>query len=148
MTMPSQNLSAESFGEERVEISFPAAADLVVLARFTAATVGARAGFDVDEIEDLRLAVDELCVSLGPQYDDDCLRIVFARSNESVTIEASFASSHRPGDRRSMARTTIWEQSSELSAQLLDSLVDDHGFQILEGQRRTWLRKQRSAGIQ
>ena len=51
---------------EVIEISIPGSVDLVVLARFTAATIGARADFDLDEIDDLRLAVDELSVSFGP----------------------------------------------------------------------------------
>ena len=46
-----------------VELTIPVRADLVVLARLTAATVASRADFDVEEIEDLRLAVDELCIS-------------------------------------------------------------------------------------
>ena len=47
-----------------VTLSIPVSADLLVLVRLTAATVASRAGFDVEEIEDLRLAVDELCISL------------------------------------------------------------------------------------
>ena len=47
-----------------VELTIPVKADLVVLARLTAATVASRADFDVEEIEDLRLAVDELCISV------------------------------------------------------------------------------------
>ncbi len=43
-----------------VELTLPAGSDLIVLARFTAVTLGSRAGFDIEEIEDLRLAVDEL----------------------------------------------------------------------------------------
>ncbi len=47
---------------EPVELSIPVQSDLIVLARLTAATVASRAGFDVEEVDDLRLAVDELCV--------------------------------------------------------------------------------------
>ena len=49
---------------DTVELTIPVRADLVVLARLTAATVASRADFDVEEIEDLRLAVDELCISV------------------------------------------------------------------------------------
>ncbi len=49
---------------DTVELTLPVRADLVVLARFAAGTIASRADFDVEEIEDLRLAVDELCVSL------------------------------------------------------------------------------------
>ena len=50
---------------DTVELTLPIRADLVVLARFAAATIASRADFDVEEIEDLRLAVDELCISVA-----------------------------------------------------------------------------------
>ena len=62
---------------ELIEIVFPSSVELIVLARFTAATVGARANFDLNEIDDLRLAVDELSVSFGPLDGDTCLRYEF-----------------------------------------------------------------------
>ena len=78
--------SVESPARELIQLSFPASGDLVVLARFTAATVAARAGFDIDEIEDLRLAVDELCVSLGPLGDGASVRMEFGRLDDTVTV--------------------------------------------------------------
>src|ERR1700722_18647704 len=74
---------------EVIEISLPGSVDLVVIARFTAATVGARAGFDLDEIDDLRLAVDELSVSFGPLDGDTCLRYEFVRDAGSVTVRCT-----------------------------------------------------------
>ncbi len=47
----------------RVELALSVEDDLLVLARFTVSAVASRAGFDVEEIEDLRLAVDELCLA-------------------------------------------------------------------------------------
>ncbi len=49
---------------EYVEITFPARAEFVSVARLTAATVAARRGFTYDEIEDLKIAVGEACTSL------------------------------------------------------------------------------------
>ncbi len=72
-----------------VEISFPGSVDFVVIARFTAATVGARAGFDLNEIDDLRLAVDELSISFGPLNADACLRYEFVRDGETVTVRCT-----------------------------------------------------------
>ena len=47
---------------DRVELTFPARGDLIVLARLVTSAVSARAGFDIEELEDLRLAVGELCL--------------------------------------------------------------------------------------
>ena len=62
-----------------VELTIPVTADLVVLARLTAATVASRADFDVEEIEDLRLAVDELCISVIQGSSDGRLDLQFSR---------------------------------------------------------------------
>ncbi len=60
-----------------VELSIPVTADLVVLARLTASTVASRSNFDVEEVEDLRLAVDELCVSMVHDRTDGRLTLRF-----------------------------------------------------------------------
>ncbi len=129
---------------ELVELSFPANVDLVVLARFTAATVAARAGFDVEEIEDLRLAVDELCVSFGPIEASLGVRLQFMRTDHRVRIVCHF----EPRDLPSGNSTAVDSQSlnspraDELSRQLLDALVDEHGRENRDGLPCAWLEKQ------
>jgi len=51
-------------GAETVEVTIPARAEFVSVARLTAAAVAARRGFTYDEIEDLKIAVGEACASL------------------------------------------------------------------------------------
>jgi hypothetical protein len=125
----------------------------VVLARFTAATIGARAGFDLDEIDDLRLAVDELSVSFGPLEAETRLRYSFLREGGTVNVRCT----REPSDEEVVVvagaghteRDLIdWRQARELSAQLLDELVTAHGREIANGRSVAWLSKQRgpSAG--
>ena len=71
-------MSTNNPTSELVELSIPVRADLVVLARLTAATVASRAGFGVDEIEDLRLAVEELCLSVVDGDDGGRLHLTYA----------------------------------------------------------------------
>jgi hypothetical protein len=142
---------------EVIEISLPGSVDLVVIARFTAATVGARAGFDLDEIDDLRLAVDELSVSFGPLDGDTCLRYEFLRDRGSVTVRCT----REPNTTNSTKRAdpplgdaagrverdlSYWEHARELSTVLLDELVDSHGREVTPGRSVAWLTKQRQAG--
>jgi len=47
-----------------VELTFPVRSDLLVLARLTAAALASRADFGIEDIEDLRLVVEELCLSV------------------------------------------------------------------------------------
>jgi len=47
-----------------VELCIPADPIYVRIARLAAGDMGGRAGFSVDELDDVRLAVDEVCASL------------------------------------------------------------------------------------
>jgi serine/threonine-protein kinase RsbW len=49
----------------QITITFPAAPEFLRLARLTSADAGSRAGFDYEDIDDLRIAVSELCSLLG-----------------------------------------------------------------------------------
>jgi hypothetical protein len=128
---------------ERVEIFFPSSVELVVLARFAAATIGARAGFDLDEIDDLRLAVDELSVSFGPLEGDTCLRYEFLRDAAVVTVRCTREPTMDWNGRTDRASDVIdWHQARDLSEQLLDELVTSHGREMLHGRSVAWLTKQ------
>jgi hypothetical protein len=133
---------------EVIEISIPGSVDLVVLARFTAATIGTRAGFDLDEIDDLRLAVDELSVSFGPLDADTRLRYTFLRESHTVHVRCTREPSDGGGSAGHPERDVIdWQQARELSAQLLDELVTAHGREIVNGRSVAWLTKRRSTGV-
>jgi hypothetical protein len=122
-----------------VELVIPVNADLVVLARMTAATVGSRANFDVEEIEDLRLAVNELCISLVQGSTDGRLELRFTRTDDAVEVACTYLPVPS-----SQSEWHLEEALKGLSARILDALVDDHGVDDGGGNRRAWLRKQRA----
>jgi serine/threonine-protein kinase RsbW len=125
---------------DRIELRFPARGDLIVLARLVTSAVSARAGFDIEELEDLRLAVGELCLltlhGSDGRHGDLCLELmVFADAiGIDCTLErASVASAPEPeGD-----------EAARLSEQILGALVDEHGRESQDGSVRAWLRKRR-----
>ena len=131
---------------EHVEIVMPADADLVVLARFTAAAVAARANFDIDEIEDLRLAVDELCISFGPISEYQNLRLEFDRNRDTVRISCVFEPKDlRYNDAKDVYDGVDWKRTNELSRQLLEALVDSHGRDVAHDRPCAWLEKRGNA---
>lgn len=122
---------------EPVELIIPVQSDLIVLARLTAATVASRAGFNVEEVEDLRLAVDELCVSIVNGSRDGRLNLTFLSSDGTVEVVCAL-------DGPAPASPTDDDDDYDergLSVRILDALVDEHGEENGNGQRRVWLRK-------
>ena len=125
---------------DRIELKFPARGDLIVLARLVTSAISARAGFDIEELEDLRLAVGELCLLTLQGSDarsgDLCLELtVFGDAIGVVcTLERATAADVPGPDGAEVA---------QLSEQILDALVDEHGRESQDGFVRTWLRKRR-----
>lgn len=119
-----------------VELSIPVQADLVVLARLTAATVAARAGFGVEDIEDLRLAVEELCLSLVGTARDGRLHLTYECEGNAITVQCWYEDAGRVG--------VPGEGADDLSLRILDALVDEHGREVRKGRPSAWLCKRRA----
>jgi anti-sigma regulatory factor (Ser/Thr protein kinase) len=122
-----------------VGLRIPSGADLLVLARLTAATVASRAGFDVEEVEDLRLAVDELCVALIRPGTDGTLTLEFTRDADLIEVRCGYE----------VLETAPSVEADDdlidgLSDRILDALVDDHGRLLVDGNEQAWLRKRRA----
>ncbi len=147
---------------DSIELSIPARADLLQLVRLTAGVVAARAGLGLDDVEDLRLGVEELCLSLvGPTGDaPGRLTLRYGWDDEKVEITCTLRSegaggapADRDGDAGGSASTPVSEASAwsqhervrrDLSSQILDALVDEHGQIHGEEGPAAWLRMRRS----
>jgi serine/threonine-protein kinase RsbW len=123
---------------DRIELTFPARPDLVVLARLVASAASARAGFDIEELEDLRVAVNELCMLAMQGSDAGALCLVLTMHDDAIGADCTLERAAAAG-----APTPEGEEIARLSEQILDALVDEHGREIRDGAVRTWLRKQR-----
>jgi serine/threonine-protein kinase RsbW len=125
---------------DHIELTFPARGDLIVLARLVTSAVSARAGFDIEELEDLRLAVGELCLLTlqGSDERQGDVRLELTVSDGSIwaacTLERAAAAEAAPPEADDILM---------LSEQILDALVDEHGREQHDGSVRAWLRKGR-----
>jgi hypothetical protein len=106
--------------ESSVRVSFPATADFMRLARLAAADAGSRAGLDFEEIDDLRIAVNELCVMLAGSDSETMMTLDFvpAPSGLVVTGSAPHAGALAVG---------------ELSSAIIDAVADEHQIGTQDG---------------
>jgi hypothetical protein len=102
--------------------------------------ISARAGFDIESLEDLRLAVGELCLlalqGSDARHGDLCLEFTVAADVIDITCTLAGAG---PGSRD--AEDT--GEADQLSEQILSALVDEYGRTQDDGAVRAWLRKRR-----
>jgi hypothetical protein len=125
-----------------VDLSIPVRADLLILARLTASTIASRADFGIEEVEDLRLVTEELCLSVIGDAKDGVVRLRFIRDQGDITIECSLL----PGDQAEAPAGTPGEpdEPDELSLRIIEALVDEHGFDLANGRSQAWIRKRGS----
>ena len=119
-----------------VELALPVEDDLLVLARFAVSAVASRAGFDIEEIEDLRLAVDELCLLVLRGRRAGRLLLVLSADPGRIDVWCHYDGADPPQDEA--------VGGGELSARILDALVDDHGPDRRDGRTGAHLCKQRT----
>jgi hypothetical protein len=120
-----------------VELSLSVEDDLLVLARLAVSAVASRAGFDIEEIEDLRLAVDELCLLV--QQGRRTGRLVLTMATEPGCIEVWC---HYEGADAAVGGAA--DEEVELSERILDALVDEHGPSARAGRPGAHLVKRRA----
>jgi serine/threonine-protein kinase RsbW len=105
---------------EVVRLSVPGSLEYVRVVRLTAAAVAARVGFDIEEIEDLRVAVDELASVVIEAGDGAEITFMFSNRDDTFVMEGS-------------AAVTASPSIDDLSRQILSVVVDDFELDTADG---------------
>ncbi len=110
--------------DNNITLTLPAVPDFVRLARLTVASLATKVGFSYDEVEDLRIAVGEGCsLLIGPDGGSGTLTLRFRASPTGLDVQMDRA----PSD------AALDGEGSDLSAQILDAVVDRYEFSSLDG---------------
>jgi serine/threonine-protein kinase RsbW len=112
---------------ETVRLTVPAALEYVRIVRLTASGVASRLGFDVEEIEDLRVAVDELTSLVVDAAEGNELEVVFAVYDNALHIDGVASAATAGGT------NTIVE---DLTGQILAAVVDEWRLEETDGRLR------------
>lgn len=107
-----------------IELTIPPDARLLRMVRLVASGLATTAGFDVDEIEDLRIAVDEAVTALLEGGNGARVPLRFEVAAGQLTMTGTTpASGADPLD----------ADRIELSTQILASVCDDHELRVDDG---------------
>jgi anti-sigma regulatory factor (Ser/Thr protein kinase) len=128
-------MAAEQPTRDEVRLAVPATPEFLRLARVTATGLASRLGFTFDEVEDLRLAIDELCYSLiGSKGRAGTVELRYLVRAQALEVEGVGAFDEPVGELR----------LSELSERILTALVDEHELTSGNATPRFRLLKRRS----
>ena len=122
-----------------VRLVVPAAPEYLRLVRLTAAGLASRLGFTFDEVEDLRIAVDDLCFHLlgdgsdEGELDGRTMDLIYSAGPDFISITG----------RADLSGAV--PEPSDRSEQILDALVDEHEVTGSKGMVTFRLKKQRES---
>jgi serine/threonine-protein kinase RsbW len=120
-----------------VRLAVPAAPEFLRLARLTAAGVASRMGFTYDEVEDLRIAIDELCFALvGSRGRAGTIELRYTFDDDGLVVE---------GTGTFIEPVPAVPALSALSRQILSAVVDEHEVSTGDGGPRFRLLKRRAS---
>jgi hypothetical protein len=113
-----------------VLLGFPAKPENVRLARLTAAAIGSRMGFGLEQLDDVRMAVDELCYCLmGDSGVPAELSLTFYPVPDGIGVEGTLPNA---------AGASLPRELPVLSKRIFDALTSTYECQ-LDGADR-WFR--------
>jgi anti-sigma regulatory factor (Ser/Thr protein kinase) len=119
--------------EDEVRLDVPATPEFLHLARVTASGLASRLGFSFEEVEDLRLALDELCFALiGSHGRAGSVQLRYSLADGSLRVEGkgSFKSAH--------PELVLTEFSQKILSALVDEYevyggdLDGPGFRVVK----------------
>jgi serine/threonine-protein kinase RsbW len=122
-------------GQDIVLLAVPASGAYLGVLRTATAGLAARLQFTLDEIEDLRIAVDEACaILLAVAALDAELACRFTVTDDTLTVEAAVPAAS-PAVRLPSGESFAW--------QVLSALTDEVSAQVMNGRVMIQLTKRR-----
>jgi serine/threonine-protein kinase RsbW len=114
-----------------VVLQVPAVAASLRVVRMVAATLAADDGFDIDEVDEVRMAVDELCAAVIEARPASPLHIQFKLDGHrlAVRVEADQPAAGAVG------------AVDELRAAVLGATAGEHELAVVDGRAVAWLTK-------
>jgi serine/threonine-protein kinase RsbW len=120
--MSAAELSDTDESEQVVRLSVPAALEYVRIIRLTGSGVASRLSFDVEEIENLRVAIDELASMAIEAADGGLLEITFLSGENELRIEGC-----------APAKAGAEVGIDALTGQILKAVIDDYELRTDSG---------------
>jgi anti-sigma regulatory factor (Ser/Thr protein kinase) len=109
---------------DRIQLELPSDTRYLRLARLLASGVATSCGLPLEEVEDFRIAVDELCATLIEVGTGDPVTVVFEVAPDQLVVH---------GRTRARVSDDLDDERLRLSVQILDVVADGHDMTQVDG---------------
>ena len=113
----------------QIQLVIPGSPEFLRLARLAAADVGSRIGMTFEDLEDLRIAVDELGFTITGGRPESTLKLLFTLRDSAIEVEGTCSDAGGSFAPTDLARTIV------------AAVVDEYQLEVVDGQRRFRLSK-------
>jgi hypothetical protein len=117
-----------------IQLAIPGAPEFLRLARLAAADAGSRVGLSFDQLEDLRIAVDELGFTITGGEPDCTLTLTFHLDVDAIRVEGTCPDRGGSFEPTDLARTIV------------AAVVDEYQLEMVDGRRRFLITKRARPG--
>jgi anti-sigma regulatory factor (Ser/Thr protein kinase) len=117
-----------------VELRIPAEPELTSMVRLAASGLASLTAFSIDQIEDIKIAVTEVMISLIEHGDGDPLSIEFSIDDDRFTVRGCTSASSFDPDNIDL----------QLSRTVLAEVGSAHGMRSVDGRAEVWAAVSRS----
>jgi serine/threonine-protein kinase RsbW len=118
-----------------IKLTVPATAEYLSLVRLATGVAASRLDMAIDEIDDLQLAVEELCLPLVGRQESKAGQLKLRAEWDADVIEIRCSVEHSNG------ASSVPTLPADLSLAILNALVDEHGAEDKRGRHTAWLKK-------
>ncbi len=102
---------------DQVTVIIPRKPDYISTVRLVSSSLGNKIGYNIDQIEDLKVAMGEACIlSFGKSIDDE-IKIVYNLLKEKLEVVVSWA--------ESLAEEGEETKESNMGRMIIESLMDE-----------------------
>ena len=106
-------------GKDIIKLSIPSKANYICVARLTTSSIANNIGFNIDDIEDLKVCVSEACINALDKSTD--INIEFMIELDKLIIKVDNVSKYRPEDLEI-------NKEKKLGILIIESLMDEVYF--------------------
>lgn len=115
-----------------ITLKLPAKPEYVLAIRLTTSALSSRAGFDVDAIEDIKVAVAEGCIAMMNQQRPVGIFHIQYKIHQGLSIQIA-GEGEKSDDTTSEDASGGKEEQDDLSLFIIESLMDSATFQKEDG---------------